>query len=144
MKRLTPMLLAVPALGFSPAINATPAEGGCDLNVTVANVKEPKGFIFAALYTEATWNGGAPAKVARVAATETAVDLCLPVEQGRYAIRLFHDLDGNGKLASSMVGLPQEPYGFSNDAPIQFGPPAFAAAAFQKAAAPMALTITLR
>lgn len=144
MKRLTLLLLALPAFGLSPAINSASAQSDCDLNVTVANVQEPKGFIFAALYTEATWSGGAPAKVARVAATGTAVDLCLSVEQGRYAIRLFHDLDGNGKLASSMVGLPQEPYGFSNDAPIQFGPPAFEAAAFQKAAAPMALTITLR
>lgn len=144
MKKLSLLLLTLPAFGLPPAINAAPTEFGCDLNVTVANVREPRGFIFAALYTEASWNSGAPMKVARVAATGATADLCLSAEQGRYAIRLFHDLDGNGKLASSMVGLPQEPYGFSNDAPIQFGPPAFETAAFQKASAPLALTITLR
>jgi uncharacterized protein (DUF2141 family) len=37
------------------------------------------------------------------------------VQPGRYAIAVFHDTNGNGKLDRSFIGLPQEPYGFSND-----------------------------
>lgn len=141
----TTAILAVLAVAFIlPAGHATAAQSSCDLSVTVTNVKEAKGFIIAALYNEAGWGGTPPTKVARVAAAEAKTELCFAVEPGRYAIRLFHDRDGDGKLASSMVGLPQEPYGFSNDAPIQFGPPAFQAAAFEKAPQPLALTIALR
>jgi len=35
----------------------------------------------------------------------------------------MHDLNGNGELDTNFVGLPQEPYGFSNNATANFGPP---------------------
>jgi uncharacterized protein (DUF2141 family) len=37
------------------------------------------------------------------------------VKPGRYAIAVFHDTNSNGKLDRNFIGLPQEPYGFSND-----------------------------
>ena len=37
------------------------------------------------------------------------------VKPGPYAIAVFHDLNGNGKLDRNFIGLPSEPYGFSND-----------------------------
>ena len=37
------------------------------------------------------------------------------VKPGNYAIAVFHDLNGNGKLDRNLIGLPSEPYGFSND-----------------------------
>ena len=37
------------------------------------------------------------------------------VKPGAYAIAVFHDTNGNGKLDRSLIGLPSEPYGFSND-----------------------------
>lgn len=48
---------------------------------------------------------------------------------GRYAVALFHDENGNGKLDKFMM-MPREGFGFSRDAPIRFGPPHFEAAAF--------------
>jgi len=35
---------------------------------------------------------------------------------GTYAIAVFQDLNGNGRLDRTPLGLPLEPYGFSNDA----------------------------
>ena len=52
------------------------------------------------------------------------------VAPGRYAVKLFHDRNGDGELATNLFGIPSEPFGFSNNAPAQFGPPAFADAAF--------------
>jgi uncharacterized protein (DUF2141 family) len=49
------------------------------------------------------------------------------VKPGSYAIAVFHDTNGNGKLDRSFIGLPSEPYGFSNDVGRR-GPPNFEAA----------------
>jgi uncharacterized protein (DUF2141 family) len=49
------------------------------------------------------------------------------VKPGTYAIAVFHDVNGNGKLDRSFIGLPSEPYGFSNDVGRR-GPPSFDAA----------------
>jgi uncharacterized protein (DUF2141 family) len=35
--------------------------------------------------------------------------------KGSYAISVFHDLNGNGKLDKNMFGAPKEPYGFSRN-----------------------------
>ncbi len=37
------------------------------------------------------------------------------IPAGRYAIAVYHDANGNGRLDRSAIGFPQEPYGFSND-----------------------------
>ena len=41
---------------------------------------------------------------------------------GEYAIKLFHDENGNGKMDRNMLGIPSEDYGFSNNASGSFGP----------------------
>jgi uncharacterized protein (DUF2141 family) len=46
------------------------------------------------------------------------------------AIAVFQDIDGDGKLTKSQLGIPSEPYGFSNNARGMFGPPSFKQAAF--------------
>ncbi len=53
------------------------------------------------------------------------------VAPGTYAIKAFHDVDRNGKLDTNLMGIPKEPYGFSNDAMGTFGPPSFEQAAFK-------------
>ncbi|MBK8497596.1 MAG: DUF2141 domain-containing protein [Flavobacteriales bacterium] len=49
---------------------------------------------------------------------------------GVYAIKIFHDVNNNGELDTNWLGIPTEPYGFSNDAMGTFGPPAFKDASF--------------
>jgi uncharacterized protein (DUF2141 family) len=49
------------------------------------------------------------------------------VKPGSYAIAVFHDVNGNGQLDRNFIGLPNEPYGFSNDVGRR-GPPNFGAA----------------
>lgn len=34
---------------------------------------------------------------------------------GQYAIAVYHDVNGNGKLDKNLVGIPSEPYAFSNN-----------------------------
>ncbi len=42
---------------------------------------------------------------------------------GEYGIRILHDEDGDGEMDSNMMGIPTEPWGFSNNATGRFGPP---------------------
>ena len=44
---------------------------------------------------------------------------------GRYAAVAFHDENGNGRLDKNFLGVPAEPYGFSNNVQGFLGPPAF-------------------
>ncbi len=44
---------------------------------------------------------------------------------GSCAVKVFHDINRDGELNTSWIGWPQEPYGFSNDAPVNMGPPPF-------------------
>ena len=35
------------------------------------------------------------------------------IEYGTYAVALFHDLNGNGEMDKNLIGIPSEPYAFS-------------------------------
>ena len=65
------------------------------------------------------------------------------VPDGRYAIALFHDENGNCRLDKRLI-LPREGYGFSRDAPVVMGPPRFARAAFDVYATGHHETIQMR
>ena len=54
--------------------------------------------------------------------------------EGPLALSLFQDANANGRLDMNMMGMPIEPYGFSNDAAGHFGPPKFEQALFQPVA----------
>lgn len=52
---------------------------------------------------------------------------------GEYALVVYHDENGNGRLDENFIGIPSEPLGFSNRYWPQ-GPPTFTRAAFKLAA----------
>lgn len=47
------------------------------------------------------------------------------IAAGDYAIAVYHDSNGNGKLDKSIFGPPTEYYGFSNNARGSFGKPSY-------------------
>lgn len=70
-------------------------------------------------------------KTGVVAAGDTT-ELTIPdVPPGEYAVAVFADINGNGKLDHNFIGIPSEPVGTSRDAKGRFGPPRFADAAFR-------------
>ncbi len=44
---------------------------------------------------------------------------------GDYAATAYHDRNANRRLDKGRLGIPKEPYGFSNEARGRLGPPAF-------------------
>ncbi|TDQ19421.1 uncharacterized protein (DUF2141 family) [Algoriphagus boseongensis] len=51
--------------------------------------------------------------------------------EGKYAVSVIHDEDGNGKLNTNAVGYPSEKFGFSNNPKVYFSIPSFEKVAFQ-------------
>ena len=49
---------------------------------------------------------------------------------GEYAVKAFHDENKNGELDTDFLGIPDEKYGYSNDASDWFGPPSWDEAKF--------------
>jgi uncharacterized protein (DUF2141 family) len=56
--------------------------------------------------------------------------LNIPLPDGRYAIALFQDSNGDGQLNTNFLGIPKEGYGVSNNAFNRFSAPEFNAASF--------------
>lgn len=47
------------------------------------------------------------------------------IEPGTYGVAVYHDKNGNHEFDQAVFGIPLEDYGFSNNAPVFFGPPSF-------------------
>jgi uncharacterized protein (DUF2141 family) len=132
---------------FGLALSASPpaVAGGAAIDLTVVGIKAVQGTVMIALYDEKGWSGGAALGRFKVAVDgETVETELLAPGPGRYGLKLYQDVNGNGELDSNVVGIPTEPFGFSNDAPVRFGPPAFADAAFEVASSGATQTITLK
>lgn len=53
------------------------------------------------------------------------------VPVGVYSIRIFQDEDGDGKLSALNNGLPKEPFGFSKNPSMRYGPPTWQNTSFE-------------
>jgi uncharacterized protein (DUF2141 family) len=53
------------------------------------------------------------------------------VEYGQYAIAIYQDVNGNGKLDTGNFGVPKEPFAFSNNFRPKWGGPSFDKCKFQ-------------
>ena len=54
----------------------------------------------------------------------------LDIPFGSYVVSGFQDFDGNGVISGNFIGIPKEPFGFSNNAKGKFGPPKWDDAVF--------------
>lgn len=117
------------------------------LTLAFEGIKAPKGAIMVALYdSEAAFDGsgGKPVRVTAVPATETRVQAEIRgLVPGRYGVKAFHDLDGDGKMGTNPFGMPTEPFAFSNNATGMMGPAKWSEAAFAVGAESAVHTIAI-
>jgi uncharacterized protein (DUF2141 family) len=102
------------------------------------------GAIMVALYdAEAAYEGGAPARVARVDVAAGQHEAVFDLPAGAYGMKAFHDVNGNGKMDVNPFGMPTEPFAFSNNAVGNMGPAKWDRARFEVSGA-TAQTIRIR
>lgn len=78
----------------------------------------------------------------KVAGGRASVDLG-DVPPGEYGIVVVHDENGNSKLDTSWIGIPQEGVGASNNAKGRMGPPKYRDARFEVGPAGATQNITM-
>ncbi|WP_332676719.1 DUF2141 domain-containing protein [Brevundimonas sp.] len=89
------------------------------------------GSVMVVLYdSEAAYEDGPPVAQAVVPASGPVVARFGNLPAGDYAVKAFHDIDGDGRMNKNPFGMPVEPYAFSNNAVGNMGPARWAAARF--------------
>lgn len=106
-------------------VSSAAAAHAFDLTVEVHNARSDKGLVAGALYAAAPAWLKAPVGGERAPAAPDAVLVFRNLQPGRYALSLFHDENGNGKLDTNIAGVPTERYGFSRDARGRMAAPSF-------------------
>jgi uncharacterized protein (DUF2141 family) len=76
--------------------------------------------------------------------TEAVSTACFWLPPGQYAVAVYHDANGNDDFDRTLVGMPAEGFGFSNDAPTRVGLPPLDAVRFRLDAGDPPLRIQLR
>ena len=115
---------------------AVPALAQCRLEIRISGFRKRTGQVYLGLYRQ---QEGFPGTVSRaflheqmaVPASGDAVFRLSEVPAGTYAVSVFDDEDGNGKMKTNWLGIPLEGVGVSNNVRSHFGPPHFRDAAVQ-------------
>jgi uncharacterized protein (DUF2141 family) len=120
------LLSVIGNLAFLPS-----AEGSANSNlgVTVKGLKNQKGQVCFSLFSSSRGfpsNNKRAVKAQCVKLGDSNVKLNIPsLKAGTYAIAMFHDSNGDGKLNTNSLGIPKEGFGFSRNPRIVTGPPKF-------------------
>ena len=112
--KISTILLFASLFFICTAFDLKPDQG--DLIIQVNNVKKIQGKVWIGIYdSKKNFMVREKAIVQGFEVSSTGILVCkvpqLPF--GTYAIAVFHDLNNNGELDTSFIGIPKEPYGFS-------------------------------
>lgn len=132
------LLSTIALLGASSLANAA------DLTINFNDIQMQKGELYVVMYnSEVQFKSAKDAFYENlIKVTHTTHSITVNnVPNGDYAVMVFQDLNNNQKLDTNMLGIPKEPYGFSNN-PTLYGPPNYQALKF--AMTEQAQTIDIR
>ena len=102
--------------------------GQVDLAVKITHIKKIHGQVEICLYDseENYMKDGKAMQCVWVDVEKDFVDhVFSSLPKGNYAVVTIHDVNGNKDLDTNFMGIPKEPYGFSNNPSTRFGPPTF-------------------
>lgn len=130
---LTVLLLTVSMLTVALASGAPLEPAG--LTIRITNPAPAGGELVIALFDSAEAferrSGSLRSTILPVDDKETLEWRVDDLSPGEYTAVVFQDLDGDRVLDKGRLGIPKEPYGFSNDARSTFGPPPYEQARFR-------------
>lgn len=97
-----------------------------NLTIEVCDIEKVEGHLYVAIYNSEETFMKKPLTAFRIDVKDTSLSIpCQGLPTGTYAISLFQDENGNGKLDTAVFGIPTEKYGFSNDAQGVMGLPSY-------------------
>jgi len=131
---------AAAALAASALLLSATAGDAAPLTVAAEGVRSARGVLRVGVYDAA--NRAVATRAVPAVPGRIVVDFEVPA--GSYAVKLHHDEDGDGRLATGPFGIPREGYGFSNRARAVLGVPSFDKMRVDVGPAPASTAATLR
>jgi len=129
---------------------AADSPGAATLSVHFIGLKSSQGAVMVAVFnSEAAYENSGTASEAATRSLKleikdgAAIATLEGIPPGQYAIKAFHDLNGDAKLNTNLFGIPTEPVGFSNDAPVHMHAPFWKETVFVVHAGENAISIHL-
>ena len=128
-----------------PAAEKAPQAGTATLTVNVENVSPKGGIVRMALYQAGNYDDNDhPTADGDAVAHQAGTTIVLKgLKPGEYAIKMMQDINKNGEFDRSWIGLPLEPYGFSNNVVVGLGEPSFDSTKFKIVAGENTITVKL-
>lgn len=125
MKKLQ-LIISTLLIAASTFLHAQEKKETVDLSIEITIKKHQKGFLFLSLFNDEEKFMHQAYKSKKVVIQDKKVTITFKnIEKGEYAFSMFHDVNGNSKLDKNFIGIPKEPYAFSNNQKGRFGPPSF-------------------
>ena len=136
------------ALVFAAGLagGAAEAQQGNTISVPVTGLRNNVGDVRCGLFNSAATfpkDGQQFQGVASPIVNQQATCTFTNVPPGTYAVALFHAAPGQTVMKKGMFGQPLDGYGFSRNAPIGMGPPAFGDAAYAYAGGAVSFPVTI-
>ena len=127
------MTLIRPLLLIAALLTSASAHAQSCVQVEVQNLRPEQGALMVAAYTDAADFNKKPATALQMragASPTSSFQLC-GLSGPLVALALFQDLNSNGKLDTSVLGIPTEPWGASGK------PPGFSAPTWESSQIPL-------
>ena len=137
--------LAIAALFALPVAAQDAVPAAATLTVTIRGVLPQPSQLWLGVFTAAQYKEKKSpiSQGAEARAPETIVTF-EGLTPGRVAVKVLQDLNGNQKMDTTLIGIPEEPFGLSNDARPTAGLPGFDETGFDLKPGPNAIVITLQ
>lgn len=117
--------------GLCVALFLSASAGAAELTVDVGNVTSKNGSVVVTIYgSEKDFLGDGMVTLKRTASPGRMAFVFAGLKPGDYTASAYHDENGDDEMNTGFLGVPLEPYGFSNDARPNLAPPLYKDAVF--------------
>jgi len=121
------------AVSFAPNLTSTESRIGT-LVIELRNIDVTEGCLRLAVYRNAMNflkdEGNVLGKIITVKELKEEQITLSNLDFGDYALAAYHDINNNGRLDTNLLGIPTEPYAFSNNVKAKWRNPRFEEACF--------------
>jgi uncharacterized protein (DUF2141 family) len=101
-----------------------------NLTIHVSNIQLNAGTVGVAVHNRQNFLANVYVQTSVLPAKNTDMTFAFALPKGEYAVAISQDYNGNGVLDKNLMGIPKEPYVFSNSVRPKFRAPTFDEAKF--------------
>lgn len=86
-----------------------------NVKLKISNVKPNEGKVIISIHgSKDSFKNHTADKIIVLETAASEIETSLELPEAEFAFSVYQDLNGDGKLNSNLVGIPKEPFGFSN------------------------------